>query len=97
MKNMFRASCVAVFVVGLLVFSLPKTSSHEQISSRFACDIEPAQCLTIVVIFFGAYFTNSVSSQGTNPPLRIGNRTSAFEVVNIERAVRRVRLTLKNN
>lgn len=50
MKNMFRATCVAVFLIGLLVFSLPKTSSYEQFSSHSADDIEPAQSFAMTIV-----------------------------------------------
>jgi len=48
-----------------------------------------------MIIAFAAYFADQASSQG--PPLRLSNRTNAFEVVKVEINSGRVRLTLKNN
>lgn len=50
MKNILRASCAAVFLIGLLVFALPQTSSHQQFSSRSPDDIEPAQSFVMTLV-----------------------------------------------
>jgi len=43
MKNIARALCVAVFLIGLMVFSLAQSSKQAQDNSYVADDIEPAQ------------------------------------------------------
>ena len=50
MKNIARALCVAIFLIGLMIFTLAQSSNQAQSNNYVADDIEPAQSYVEKVI-----------------------------------------------